>query len=133
MSRNPNCERLFLLEVLIENLKILHSIVPEIDDSEEDFNENNKFCLAVKLGNLPCFELCRTAADGELVEEDDKQLMKFVWNEGKNCLFPMTPAELVKILDDTLLTLNLRLNTSEDNSTTIGKTEVTFSSRITEF
>lgn len=125
MDQIQNYEQLFMLEVLVENLKVSNSALTDILDTN--------FCISVKFGSLPCFELHREVekqgGDDDIVlrsSDDESGVMKYVWNQGKSCVFSMDPLALAAMLKETplLLVLRQKLPPSSSESEVIGKIEV---------
>ncbi|KAK6621495.1 hypothetical protein RUM44_001302 [Polyplax serrata] len=93
-----NYEQLFLLEVLVDRVRLLakalEAFMPECEDEPD-----TPVRIRVKFSDFPCFEITQDLAPPDRERPDSDPLnVPIVFSSGKSCMFPMDPEQLIQDL-----------------------------------
>lgn len=93
-----NYEQLFLLEVLVDRLRLLTTALAAFAQEDKDEPEN-PIRIRVKFSDFPCFEITQDLAPPDKERKDsDLATTPIVFSSGKSCMFPMDPQQLTQDL-----------------------------------
>lgn len=93
-----NYEQLFLLEVLVDKVKLLTKALEAFAPKEED-EPDTPIRIRVKFSDFPCFEITQDLAPPDKDKKDsDVMSTAIVFSSGKSCLFPIDPEQLIQDL-----------------------------------
>lgn len=93
-----NYEQLFLLEVLVDRVRLLtralEAFAPECEDEPD-----TPVRIRVKFSDFPCFEITQDLAPPSADRKDSDPLTTpIIFSSGKSCMFPMDPEQLIQDL-----------------------------------
>lgn len=93
-----NYEQLFLLEVLVDKVRLLTRALAAFAPESED-EPDTPVRIRVKFSDFPCFEITQDLAPPDKEkQENDCLTTPIVFSSGKSCMFPMDPEQLLQDL-----------------------------------